>query len=249
MNKTQLLAETPAVVLVGGLGTRLRPVVSSTPKALARIGETTIIELLIHQLKVQGIRKIVLCTGHLGEQIEKALGSGREFGVKIRYSREQTQLGTGGALKHAESSMWDAPDFLVMNGDSLIEVDFAALLNFHAACGGVVTLSVCSVEDASRYGTVKVSTNNRVTSFEEKAEVADSGRVSAGVYAFSRSIFQHLVQGPSSLEREVFPRVLDKGVYAFQVESMFIDIGTPEDFDRAQTLAERLLAAAARSFR
>ena len=243
------LAAVPAVLLVGGLGTRLRSVVSKTPKALARVGETTILELLIRQLQVQGIRRIILCTGHMADQIERALGDGTHLGVSIVYSREGKPMGTGGALKLAESYISDASTVLVMNGDSLLEADLANLVKSHRLHGELATLAVCPVVDASRFGTVRVDAKNRIVAFQEKTGVADAGLVSAGIYAFRREVFDHISSEPSSLEQDLFPRLVSQGMQAYVVESMFIDIGTPDDYARAQVLAERLEAAANRSFR
>ncbi len=243
------LAGVPAVLLVGGLGTRLRSVVSATPKALARVGETTILELLIRQLQVQGVRKIVLCTGYMADEIDGALGDGTDYGISIVYSRESEPMGTGGALKLAESCIDDAPDFLVMNGDSLAEADLASLIEVHLRHGALATFGVCQVSDASRYGTVQIDSMSKILSFQEKTGIVASGLINAGVYVFRSDIFETIPKGPSSLERDVFPRVIDQGAYAFLVESTFIDIGTPDDYARAQVLAEKLQLAASRIFR
>ena len=113
-----------AILLVGGLGTRLRPVVPSRPKALAPIGEKSFLELVVRQLGTQGIRHLVMCTGYLGEQIEGEFGDGRIWDVQIEYSREQTPLGTAGAIKLAQRYLSGVPEFLVLNGDSFLETNF-----------------------------------------------------------------------------------------------------------------------------
>src|SRR5271154_1556425 len=113
-----------AIMLVGGMGTRLRSVVPSTPKVLASIGEKSFLELLVRQLRSQGIRHLVMCTGYLADQIESKFGDGRMWDVSVEYSREDTPLGTAGALKLAQRYVQDAPEFLVLNGDSFLEIDF-----------------------------------------------------------------------------------------------------------------------------
>src|ERR1700690_3862179 len=120
-----------AVMLVGGLGTRLRSVVPSAPKVLASIGEKSFLELLVRQLHSRGIRKLVMCTGYLADQIERKFGDGRMWDVSIEYSKEDMPRGPGGALKLAQRYLQDVPEFLVLNGDSFLEVDFQGLMAFH----------------------------------------------------------------------------------------------------------------------
>lgn len=233
-----------AVLLVGGLGTRLRPVVASTPKPLASVGDRPFLELLVRQLRHQGIRHLVLCTGYLAHEIEKELSDGREWGVAIEYSKEPSPMGTAGAVKFAEPLLRDVPDFLVMNGDSFMEMDFQRLVHFHRESGGIATMAVLRMKNEMRYGTVELTSGDRVIGFKEKSEGAPAGFVNAGIYVFSSRIFDHIPDGPASLERDVFPKLLDRGVYASKQQGVFIDIGTPEDYARAQDLSKRLYAAA-----
>ena len=231
---------TKAVLLVGGLGTRLRTVVPLKPKPLASIGNKLFLELLIQQLCCQGIRHIVMCTGYLADRIENEFGDGSDRGVKIEYSRESSPLGTAGAIKFAQPYLRDLPDFLIMNGDSFVEVDFHKLFRFHRAHGGLVSLVVIEVENADRYGTVLMDHGGRVTRFLEKTGKQQPGIVSAGVYCFNRAVLQRIPDGQASLESAVFPQLLDEGVFGFKQGGMFIDIGTPEDYARAQGLCDRL---------
>ncbi|HSZ63759.1 MAG TPA: nucleotidyltransferase family protein [Terriglobales bacterium] len=226
-----------AVVLAGGLGTRLRSVVPSKPKVLASIGERSFLELLIRQLRSQGIRRLVMCTGYLAEQIESQFGDGGAWEVSIEYSREEKPLGTAGAVKLAQRHLRDSPDFFVLNGDSFLEVDFGNLLAFHRGhAGALASMAVLRVENASRYGTVRVDSNNRVSGFMEKTGCESPGLVNGGVYVFDQAVSRRIPEGPVSLERDVFPRLLDDGVYAQEQHGMFIDIGTPADYERAQEL-------------
>jgi CTP:molybdopterin cytidylyltransferase MocA len=146
--------DTPAFLLVGGLGTRLQSVLPSTPKPLARVGNMPFLELLVLQLRSQGIRRIVMCTGHLASQIEQEFGDGHKWDVAINYSQELQPLGTAGAVKLAEGYVKQASDFLVMNGDSFLELDLREFIQFHREHGGLVSLAVRKVPDAARYGTV-----------------------------------------------------------------------------------------------
>jgi len=237
---------TKAVLLVGGMGKRLRSVVASTPKPLALVGDRPFLELLVRQLHYQGIRRLVLCTGYLAHEVENALGDGRAWDVSIGYSKEPYPLGTGGAVKFAKPLLRDVSDFLVMNGDSFMEIDFRQLIHIHRKSGGIVTMAVLRMKNEMRYGTVQVTTEGRVSGFTEKIDGDPTGFVNAGIYVFNRRIFDHIPKGPVSLEKDVFPKLLDHGVYASAQHGVFIDIGTPEDYERAQGLCERLYEAAYR---
>jgi D-glycero-alpha-D-manno-heptose 1-phosphate guanylyltransferase len=234
----------PAVLLVGGLGTRLRPILQSRPKPLARVGGAAFLELLVRQLRAQGFRRLVMCTGHLAGQIEEEFADGHEWDVAIEYSEESHPLGTAGAVKFAERYLVRDADFLVMNGDSFMEIDFRQFIRFHREHGGLISMAVRRVPDASRFGTVEVNALNRVVGFREKMGIPAPGIINAGVYLFNRAILQHIPDGPASLEKEVFPRLLAHGVYALEQHGMFIDIGTPDDYARAQELYRSLAEAA-----
>lgn len=234
----------PAVLLVGGLGARLQPVLPSTPKSLAPVGDTPFLQLLVLQLRSQGIRRMVMCTGHLADQIEEEFGDGHKWDVAIDYSKESSPLGTAGALKFAERYLHQFSDFLVMNGDSFLELDFRQFIRFHREHGGLASMAVRRVPDAARYGTVEVGAHDRVVGFVEKSAARVPGIVNGGVYVFNRAVLRHIPEGPASLEKEVFPRLLEHGVYALEQHGMFIDIGTPEDYARAQTLRTSLYQAA-----
>jgi D-glycero-alpha-D-manno-heptose 1-phosphate guanylyltransferase len=234
-----LVHDIKAIMLVGGLGTRLRSVVPSAPKVLASIGEKSFLEVLIRHLRSQGIRHLVMCTGYLAEQIESKFGDGHIWDVSIEYSKEEVPLGTAGAIKLAKRYLGDSPEFVVLNGDSFLEVDFQSLMAFHRGHDdAVATMAVLRVENASRYGTVHVNPCGRVTGFAEKAGSETPGVVNGGVYVFNYSVWQHIPDGPGSLERDIFPRLLDQGVYAQEQHGMFIDIGTPADYARAQQLLQ-----------
>jgi len=234
-------------LLVGGMGTRLRQVLPTVPKPLASLGNQSFLELLVRQLRHQGLRRLVMCTGYLAEQIQVAFGDGRDWDVIIEYSKEPSPLGTAGAVKLAQASLATSRDFLVMNGDSFVEADFHELVRFHRRHRGLITMAVCRTEDASRFGTVQVDRHGRVIGFGEKTGNHVPGLVNAGVYIFDRQVLEHIPEGPCSLERQVFPEMLGKGVYALEQKGMFIDIGTPEDYARARAIYDRLHASAVTS--
>lgn len=234
----------PAILLVGGKGTRLQTVVSSKPKPLAQVGDTPFLELLVVQLRSQGIQRMIMSTGHLADQIEAAFGDGKRWNSDIRYSRESQPLGTAGAVKFAESYLDGSSDFIVVNGDSFMELDFAEFLRFHRRHGGILSMAVRRVPDAARYGTVHVDGSKRIVGFSEKTGDTSPGMINAGVYLFRRSVLKLIPEGPSSLEKDLFPKLLTQGMYAFEQDGIFIDIGTPEDYARAQQLYQKLYQAA-----
>lgn len=238
------MKEIPAVLLVGGFGTRLREIIQTTPKPLATIGRGTFLELLVRQLRHQGIRRIVMCTGYLGDQVQNKFGTGEACGMEIEYSQEAHPLGTAGAVKFAEGLLAGAADFLVMNGDSFIEIDLRQFFQFHYEHGGIATLAARHVENANRYGQVNMGSKGKVVSFAEKSESNVPGLVNAGVYIFSSDVLRHIPVGSSSLERDVFPKLLPYGLHALEQRGAFIDIGTPEDYKRAQTIYAGLYKAA-----
>lgn len=217
---------------------------TDSPKPLAPLGSTPFLRLLVEQLRTQGFRNLIMCTGHLAAQIEEEFGDGHKFGAAIRYSTESEPLGTAGAVKLAERYLTDAQEFVVMNGDSFLEADFVQLLRFHGERGGMVSIAVRRVENAARYGTVELDAEHRVARFSEKTGKEAPGLVNGGIYVFRREVLRHIPERPASLELEVFPRILDCGIYGFEQNGIFIDIGTPEDYARAQTLYESLRAAA-----
>jgi len=240
------MADIPAALLVGGMGTRLRSVLARTPKPLAPVGGRSFLGLLVRQLRAQGIRRVVMCTGYLADQIESVFGDGSAWGVAIKYSRERHPLGTAGAVKLAQPCLHPASHFLVMNGDSFLEINLHQLSQFHLRNGGLVTMAVRRVKDAGRYGTVQVTAGNRVSGFAEKTGADTASLVNAGVYVFGPSIFDFIPEGEASFERDVFPRILSRGVYALEQHGVFVDIGTPEDYARAQVLSDQLWNAASR---
>jgi D-glycero-alpha-D-manno-heptose 1-phosphate guanylyltransferase len=233
-----------AVLLVGGLGTRLRPAVPSLPKALASVGDRPFLELLVRQLGAQGIRHLVLCTGYLAEQVEEVFRDGSDFGAAIEYSRETVPLGTAGALKLAQRYVRNESEFLVINGDTFLEIEFNEFILSHRKHGSLATMAVVPVENSSRYGTVQVGVDGRILGFLEKTGQNTPGIINAGVYVFSNAALALIPLGPVSLERDVFPSLMEQGFYAIEQRGMFIDIGTPYDYERAKKMSDRLADAA-----
>lgn len=236
-----------AVVLAGGLGTRLRSVVGDRPKALAPVGDEPFLGLLLDQLAAAGCRRVVLCTGHLGDQIEREFG--REHGgVPLVYSRESTPLGTGGALRLCLPLLEDDA-VLVTNGDSYVDAD---LRGFVARARGRAGASLLAVEvaDTARYGRLDLRRANdgslQVVACREKG-VVGRGPIHAGLVWLP---VRHLAALPSdrpvSFETEVLPALLAEGLTAELVDAPFLDIGVPADFAAAPAFFAACAARRAR---
>ena len=224
-----------AFVLCGGQGTRLRPVLADRPKSMALISGRPFLQLLMERLRCQGVADVILGTGYMAEKIESYFGTGNKLAMRIRSSRENEPLGTGGALKLAESLISDP--VLVLNGDSYVEWKLVPMLELFRAKDADMVVVLQAVADVTRYGSVALNQDGRVTEFTEKGSRAGPGLINAGVYLLRKQIVRELPAGLAiSLEREVFPRLLDRGIYALVSTGLFIDIGIPDDFARAQTL-------------
>lgn len=226
------------------MGTRLQSVLPPIPKPLAPVGNMPFLQLLVLQLRSQGIRRLLMCTGYLGDQIEHEFGDGHQWDVKISYSLEPSPLGTAGALKFAEPYVSHGRDFLVMNGDSFLELDFRQFIRFHQKHGGLISMAVRRVPNAARYGTVRLDTMKRIIGFAEKTGAEASGVINGGIYVFNPMVLEHIPNGQASLEKDIFPRLLEHGIYAAEQDGIFIDIGTPEDYARCQKLCRSLQNAA-----
>ena len=226
-----------AVVLAGGFGTRLSSVVTDRPKVLAEVGGRPFLAYLLDQLEREGCRRVVLAVGHLADMVEHTIGP-RHGLLEVAYSRESQPLGTGGGVALAARHVGSDP-VLVLNGDSYCHLDLPGMAASHRAHGGLGTLAVVRVGDASRYGTVRLADDDRIVAFEEKTAEAVPGWVNAGVYLLSATRLRSLQTGrPSSLERDAFPAWVGGGLHGFASPGPFLDIGTPESY----AMAERFLA-------
>ncbi|MCX5862072.1 MAG: nucleotidyltransferase family protein [Deltaproteobacteria bacterium] len=219
-----------AFILAGGKGKRLRSVVSDRPKPLAMVNDKPFLEVLIESLRRKGIRDMVLLTGYKAESIEDYFS--RSKWSYIRFSREESPLGTGGAVKNAEA--FAADPTLLVNGDSFVDADVDALLRFHQQKGVGVTLSLVEVEDAGRYGSVIMDEDGFVKGFMEKpAGPGRPGLVNAGLSLLSLNTIRNLPeQRPFSMENEIFPRLAaTRQMVGMLQDKPFYDIGTPESYE------------------
>jgi mannose-1-phosphate guanylyltransferase len=222
-----------ALILVGGEGTRLRPLTSTVPKPVVPLVDRPFIVFMLDWLRRHGVDEVVLScgSGRLAEGVRGVLGEGEGVGIRLRYVEEPEPLGTGGALKYAEDLLDER--FLMLNGDVLTDIDLTAQIAQHEATGARGTLALTPVEDPSNYGLVRTAEDFAVTGFVEKpsADQIDTNRISAGAYVLERSVLDLLETGrPASIERDVFPRLVGDGLYGYMAEGYWLDIGTPERY-------------------
>ncbi|KAA9382048.1 NDP-sugar synthase [Microbispora cellulosiformans] len=224
-----------AILLVGGQGTRLRPLTLSTPKPLL---PTAGVPFLAHQLakaRAYGVRRVVFATSYRASMFAEAFGDGAGFGLEIVYVTEDTPLGTGGAIRNAAQALTCPPEapVLVLNGDILSGHDIAAQVDLHVSRGAAVTLHLTEVDDPSRFGCVPTDDEGRVTAFLEKTPNPVTNRINAGCYVFQRSVIDTIPEGRVvSVERETFPGLIAAGelVLGFADASYWLDVGTPAAF-------------------
>lgn len=230
------VGETDAVILAGGSGTRLRPVISEIPKSLAPIRGRPFLDLLIEFLAGQGISRIVFCVGHLGGMI---ISRYRDWpGITSVFSKEVEPLGTGGAVHQALGVVRTDP-FLLLNGDSICRVALMPLVRLHRERSALATLTLSDATGRSDVGSVLLDEGDRVHAFAEKAvpeEVARRRFANAGVYVLQKEVFASHRRGCYSLEHDLLPPLARTGrCHGFVTGAPIIDIGTPERYSRAQT--------------
>ncbi|MEV7197819.1 NDP-sugar synthase [Streptomyces sp. NPDC093510] len=231
---------TEAILLVGGKGTRLRPLTVHTPKPMVPAAG---VPFLTHQLaraRAAGVEHIVLATSYLAEVFEPYFGDGSALGLHIEYVTETEPLGTGGAIRNVASRLHSAPDdpVLIFNGDILTGLDIRALVGTHEESGADVSLHLTKVDDPRAYGLVPTDPSGRVTAFLEKPQTPEeivTDQINAGAYVFRRSVIDTIPEGrPVSVERETFPGLLASGAHLQgMVDSTYwLDLGTPQAFVR-----------------
>lgn len=217
------------IILAGGLGTRLSSVVTDRPKVLAPVNGRPFLYYILEKLMYEGFDEVILCTGYKGDLIKGTVGSRFEE-LKIVYSQELEPLGTGGALLHA-GTLIKTGILLAMNGDSYIADRFSGFIDWFFKKGHSAAILVTSVNDANRYGLIKLDKDGRVIGFAEKQAQALPGLINAGVYLLEKSLISSIPPGRKySLEREFFPSLIGKGLYGYSSSEAFIDIGIPESY-------------------
>ena len=219
-----------AVILAGGYGKRLRPLVSDRPKPMANICGKPFLDYQIRFLRKQGIRDILMCVGYMHDEIIKYFRNGEDYSVHIEYSIEEQPLDTGGAIKHVLQLVNE--NFFLLNGDTIANVNLNSMSNFHKEKNSDITIALVELNNNPRYGHVQIDTDSRILSFSEKNNVLDKSLVNAGIYLINKnSINWKILPDAFSLEKNLFPKlILSKKVFGFKFKDYFIDIGIPTDY-------------------
>jgi NDP-sugar pyrophosphorylase family protein len=223
-----------AVLLVGGKGTRLRPITYKIPKCMLEVHGRTVTEHIFDLLKKYGIRDVVLSVGYMKEKAEDFFGDGSKFGVNIAYVEEDEPLGTAGPLKLARGQLKDS--FIVTNGDELKNLNIPRMFRLHKRKDALVTIALTTVTDPSQYGVAKLS-GSRILEFVEKpkAEDAPSNLINAGFYIMEPEVIDMIPDGFAMLEKDVFPKLAKQGkLRGFPFAGQWFDIGNLERYEIAK---------------
>lgn len=220
-----------AIILAGGKGTRLRSVVSDIPKPLAPVNGRPFLDILLSQLdSFDCINKAVLAVGYKSEIVIERYKDCKDYKFEIVFSLEKELLGTGGAIKKAVH-LTDSEDILVLNGDSYAEVDINEIIKVHTENNALITMVLKEVNDAGRFGSVRLNAKNRITFFEEKKDTSEPGLINAGIYLMKKKLFDRIEDNKViSLEKDILPGLIHKGIYGYIATGKFIDIGIPETY-------------------
>src|SRR5688500_18608555 len=236
-----------AVILVGGEGTRLRPLTTNRPKPLIPLVNRPFLDHVLNVLRTHGITDVVLAMSYLSENFEQAYGDGSHLGMKLTYVRDEQPMGTGGAIKNVEEHLVPGETFLVLNSDILTDIDLTDMLKMHTDNGSICSISLTPVEDPSAYGVVDMDDAGRIQRFTEKPkrEEATSNWINAGTYIIEYQMLEHISepqlldaipQGrPNSVEYGLFPTLLTEGkpLYGYRTGAYWMDIGTPAKYLQA----------------
>ncbi len=228
------------MILAAGLGTRLRPLTNRIPKPLVPVAGRPVIEYALLQLRAADIRDIIVNLHHLGDRVRERLGDGSAYGVRIRYSVEETILDTGGGIKKAEALLRDGP-FIVLNGDTITEAPLRALIARHEAGRAMATMLLRTAPDADRYGLIHIDDGGRVQSFLGRPPIPPGSAwqpyMFAGLHVLDPRIFDLMPAGrPFGITRETYPLMVERGdtVLGMPFDGLWLTIDTPEALARAE---------------
>ncbi|MCX4363577.1 MAG: nucleotidyltransferase family protein [Clostridia bacterium] len=216
-----------AIIMAGGVGSRLRPLTNTLPKPLVKIIDKPVMEYVIENLASGGIEEIAVTVGYKSQMIMDYFGDGAKWGVTLKYFEETVPLGTAGGVKNASKFIND--DFLVMSADGLCDIDIKDFCDFHNSHKQKVSMAVRYMQDARGYGLVRVNDRNIVTSFAEKPQYICSGLINMGIYAFSKNILDDIPEGKCDFSYDVFPKLLGD-IRAYDAQCFWSDIGTLSDY-------------------
>ena len=230
------MSSVQAVILAGGKGSRLHPYTKVLPKPLVPLDDFPIAEIIVRQLKFYGLKNIVISTGHLAELIETYFGDGRRWGVCIRYVHEDKPLGTAGALKLINQL---ADDFLVINGDTLTNINFEKLITFHRSKGATATIVVKERIVKTDFGVIECDKKNMFLDYIEKPE--HRSFVSTGINVFNKKGQNHIKQNESLGMPELMLRfkACKQPIYCYKTKDIWLDLGRPDDLEKAQGVFKR----------
>jgi mannose-1-phosphate guanylyltransferase len=224
-----------ALILAGGEGTRLRPLTSTIPKPVVPLVGRPFISYMLQWLRLHGVEDAILGCGFMADAVREVLGDGSGLGIRLRYLEEPKPLGTGGALKFAEGLLEER--FFMLNGDVLTDIDLTAQLEQHERTGARATLALYPVGDPSAYGLVRCGPDGAVSEFIEKPGLEELGTnlVNAGAYILERDVLDGMPPAGTnvSIEREVFPTLVGRGLYGYESSGYWMDIGTPDRYLKA----------------
>ncbi len=235
------LSKTDMVILCGGLGTRLRSTIGQAQKTMATVGDEPFLNKILRYLKQQGFERIILAVGFQAQEVENYYRK-NDLGLTIEFSKEEKPLGTGGAIKNAQTFV-QSDQFFAMNGDCFCALDYNAFLKDHLTKKNRATLSVSKIADSRDYGTILLGKRDVITGFEEKKDVPGGGFVNIGVYCFEKQIFDLMPTGKFSIEQDFFPLLpakLGECFRGFVVDNEFLDIGTPDRYSNAEELIRKV---------
>jgi mannose-1-phosphate guanylyltransferase len=220
-----------ALILAGGEGTRLRPLTTTVPKPVVPLVDRPFIAFMLEWLARHGVDDVVMSCGFLATAVRNVLGDGSQYGLRLRFVEEPEPRGTAGALKYAEDLLDER--FLMLNGDVLTDIDLTAQIAQHEATAAVGTLALVSVGDPTAYGLVRLHEDQAVSEFVEKpsADQIDTRLISAGAYVLERAVLDLIPPDRNvSIEREVWPQLVGKGLFGYAADAYWLDIGTPERY-------------------
>ncbi len=225
-----------ALILIGGLGTRLRPLTCTTPKPLLPIVNRPFLEYQFELIKRHGIKEVIFCVSYLSHIFENYFGTGKKWGLKIEYVHEKEPLGTGGAIKNA-SKLIDEP-LLIFNGDILTDIDLSAMWRFHRQNKALVTIALNRVKDPTIYGLVETDQKGRIKRFTEKPawDEVTTNTINSGVYIFEPEVLDHIPKGVNfSVERGLFPDLLaqKEPLFGYVFRGYWLDIGSLDKYFQA----------------
>lgn len=234
------LSSVTVAILAGGQGTRLASVLPGQQKVVAKVRQQPFLEYILIQLNKEGFKNVVICTGHLGNQVREQFGNNYD-NLSLSYSHEHSPLGTAGAIRLALPFL-KSDTVMVMNGDSFCDANLRKFWQFHLEKNANGTIILTEVSNTSRYGRVEIDENDKITGFQEKKADGGTGFINAGIYLFKRSILLEIPEDTMvSFEKDMFPKWIGKKFYGFKSQGRFIDIGTPLSFKKAEEFFRRFV--------